>query len=114
MQQVFSVMNKLLNTDPKTKNRRLLVRTYKVVPLSQRTGVLEWCENTQTFGDYLASPEKGAHQKYRPNDYPPQECRRKMIVRIARLRFIWRWKFLIFNNIITAVKRLRRQRQKIQ
>jgi ataxia telangiectasia mutated family protein len=80
MQQVFGVMNKLLQADAKTKSRRLQVRTYKVVPLSQRTGILEWCENTQTFGDYLVNPENGAHQKYRPNDYQPMECRRKMLV----------------------------------
>jgi ataxia telangiectasia mutated family protein len=80
MQQVFCVMNKLLNNEPKTKGRRLHVRTYKVVPLSQRTGVLEWCENTQTFGDYLTADINGAHQKYRPGDFNPLECRRKMAV----------------------------------
>lgn len=80
MQQVFNVINKLLQNEPKTKSKRLQVRTYKVVPLSQRTGVLEWCENTQTFGDYLTG-DNGAHQRYRKHDFAPIECRRKMIVR---------------------------------
>jgi len=80
MQQVFGVMNKLLLAESKTKARRLHVRIYKVVPLSQRSGILEWCENTQTFGDYLVNNTNGAHQKYRPQDYTPQECRRKMLV----------------------------------
>ena len=83
MQQVFGVMNQLLEAEPKTKKKRLLVRTYKVVPLSQRSGVIEWCENTQTFGEYLvgdAGSSNGAHVKYRPNDYKPMECRRMMMV----------------------------------
>lgn len=76
MQQVFGAMNRLLEVEPKTNDRHLHIRTYKVVPLSQRSGVIEWCENTHTFGDYLIK----AHPKYRPNDYSPAECRKKMQV----------------------------------
>lgn len=80
MQQVFGVMNKLLQVEPMTKARRLHIRTYKVIPLSQRTGLIEWVENTQTFGDYLVGGNGGAHVRYRPNDYKPMECRRLMMV----------------------------------
>jgi len=82
MQQVFGVMNKLLAAEPKTKSKNLNVRTYKVVPLSQISGVLEWCENTQTFGDYLIGSDvvPGAHVVYRPNDLTPSDCRRKLNV----------------------------------
>lgn len=83
MQQVFSVMNRLLQVETKTRIRRLHIRTYKVIPLSQRTGVIEWVENTQTLGDYLVGSQKepGAHTRYRPNDYKPLDCRRLMTVR---------------------------------
>lgn len=82
MQQVFGVMNKLLQVEPRTKLRRLQVRTYKVVPLSQRSGVIEWCENTQTFGEYLIGQSKdaGAHALYRPEDIKPSGCRKKLNV----------------------------------
>lgn len=40
------------------------MRQYKVVPLSQRSGILEWCENTIPIRDYLYR----AHQKYYPKD----------------------------------------------
>ena len=47
MQQVFGLMNKLLvRSLPKGK---LHMRTFKVVPLSQRSGILEWCVNTGKF-----------------------------------------------------------------
>ena len=84
MQQVFAVMNKMLLAEPNTKARRLQIRTYKVVPLSQRSGIIEWCENTQTFGDYLVGSQTngtvGAHCLYRPQDLTPQQCRAKLIV----------------------------------
>ena len=47
MEQVFGLLNDLLDEDPETRSRKLNVRTYKVVPLSQRSGILEWCQNTQ-------------------------------------------------------------------
>jgi hypothetical protein len=82
MQQVFDAINLMLKTEPKTKKRRLLMKTYKVVPVSQRSGVIEWCENTQTFGDYLVGngTTSGAHVMYRPTDSKPSECRKLMSV----------------------------------
>lgn len=90
MQQVFGVMNKLLQVEPMTKARRLHIRTYKVIPLSQRTGVIEWVENTQTFGDYLVGGSSGgAHVRYRPNDFKPNDCRRLMMVCIVSEMLIY-------------------------
>ena len=52
------------------------MRTFKVVPLSQRSGILEWCVNTIELGEYLLGPKKdkvvqfklGAHGRYHPED----------------------------------------------
>ena len=40
MEQVFGLLNQLLSQNPQTVKRKLTVKTYKVVPLSQRSGVL--------------------------------------------------------------------------
>ena len=40
MEQVFGLLNQLLSQNPGTVKRKLTVKTYKVVPLSQRSGVL--------------------------------------------------------------------------
>ena len=74
MQQVFTVMNSLLKTSKGAKNKKLHVRTYKVVPLSERSGVLEWCSNTSPIGSILIR----AHEKYYPNDYKLSLCREKL------------------------------------
>ena len=43
----------LLSRDPGARKRRLGIRTYRVIPLSPRTGVVEWVEDTIPIGEYL-------------------------------------------------------------
>lgn len=77
MQQVFTIMNKLLSENKHTSKRKLLIRTYRVIPLSQRSGILEWCVDTTSLSEYLAGTQKkpGAHQKYRPKDLSTDTAR---------------------------------------
>ena len=58
----------------------------KVVPLSQRSGIVEWCENTVPLGEYLVGIRGigGAHSKYHPTDWAAAECRKKFSVRKNR------------------------------
>lgn len=53
MQQVFSTMTLFLEQDEEARRRKLNMRKYKVVPLSRRSGLLEWCEGTLPIGLYL-------------------------------------------------------------
>ena len=49
---------------------------YQVVPLSQRSGIVEWCEGTMPIGIYLVGRGKGgAHARYRPQDKLSLEVR---------------------------------------
>ena len=79
MQQVCTVVNSMLKTSKETKRRKLHIRTYKIVPLSQRSGVLEWCENTLPISNVLCDigKNKGMHSKYYPNDWSVNTCRGK-------------------------------------
>ncbi|KAJ1551079.1 hypothetical protein HK096_003276 [Nowakowskiella sp. JEL0078] len=72
--KIFSLVNELLKSSSETRKRKLNIRTYRVVPLSPRAGVLEWVENTTTLGNYLTE----AHVRYNKNDFSPAECRRRM------------------------------------
>jgi len=80
MQQVFTVMNALLCTCKETKRRNLRIRTYKVVPLTQRSGVLEWCDNTLPISAVLMgnSGKAGMHKKYYPRDLTAEMAREKL------------------------------------
>ncbi|XP_072317352.1 LOW QUALITY PROTEIN: serine-protein kinase ATM [Eucyclogobius newberryi] len=79
MQQVFSMCSMLLQRNTDTRKRKLNIRRYKVVPFSQRSGVLEWCSGTVPIGDFLADPNKGAHKRFRPQDWTNLACRKKMM-----------------------------------
>lgn len=54
MQQVFSLVNELLHSNQSSSS--LTLRTYKVIPLSQRSGLLEWCEGTIPLGELHNTP----------------------------------------------------------
>uniref|UniRef100_A0A2K6FTV4 non-specific serine/threonine protein kinase n=1 Tax=Propithecus coquereli TaxID=379532 RepID=A0A2K6FTV4_PROCO len=79
MQQVFQMCNMLLQRNTETRKRKLTICTYKVVPLSQRSGVLEWCTGTVPIGEFLVNNEDGAHKRYRPKDFSAYQCQKKMM-----------------------------------
>lgn len=78
MQQVFNILNEMLATHRSTQKRRLTIKTYKVIPLTQRSGILEWCSNSLPLAFYLdKSPKQlGAHERYHPGDLKPAQCRK--------------------------------------
>lgn len=83
MQQVFTIMNNMLHANKETRKRKLYIKTYKIVPFSQRSGILEWCANTTTMADYLISSNTrslGAHQRFHPKDLHPNSCRKMISV----------------------------------
>lgn len=53
MEQVFTLVNQLLARDERTRRRHLNIRTYKVVPLQNATGVIEFVKNTSSLGDMI-------------------------------------------------------------
>uniref|UniRef100_A0A8C3XBW8 non-specific serine/threonine protein kinase n=1 Tax=Cyanoderma ruficeps TaxID=181631 RepID=A0A8C3XBW8_9PASS len=79
MQQVFQMCNTLLQQNTETRKRKLNIRRYKVVPLSQRSGVLEWCSGTTPIGEFLVNTEEGAHKRYRPKDYSSMQCHKILL-----------------------------------
>jgi ataxia telangiectasia mutated family protein len=75
MQQVFGVLNSLLKTDREAKKRELRVRTYIVIPLGPRYGLLEFVGNTRP----LQAPLLATHAKYRrKGDITPREARAQL------------------------------------
>ena len=50
---MFEHVNHTLLNDDETRRRRLRIRTYKIVPTTPQTGVIEWVANTQAFGAFL-------------------------------------------------------------
>eukprot|EP00775_Hariotina_reticulata_P004991 gene4991-5233_t len=83
MQQFFGLINALLASSATSRQRRLSIRTYRVVPCSPVVGVIEWVEGTMPLSDYLAAGERrngGACGRYRqPGQLTWFECYQKMM-----------------------------------
>ncbi|XP_071387705.1 DNA-dependent protein kinase catalytic subunit [Centroberyx affinis] len=70
IEQLFGVMNILLSHDTACTHRGLQLRTYQVIPITTRIGLIEWMENTCTLKDLLSSSRTEEEQKMasRPTD----------------------------------------------
>eukprot|EP01126_Amoeba_proteus_P030658 TRINITY_DN30256_c0_g1_i1.p1 TRINITY_DN30256_c0_g1~~TRINITY_DN30256_c0_g1_i1.p1 ORF type:complete len:362 (+),score=73.07 TRINITY_DN30256_c0_g1_i1:57-1088(+) len=84
MQQMFNLVNTFLKEVASTRKRMLRIRTYKVIPLSPCTGILEWVQNTTPIGTWLVgnpgdieTHRSCAHARYCPNDWSNIKCRLK-------------------------------------
>ncbi|KAG7799342.1 hypothetical protein KL929_001419 [Ogataea haglerorum] len=59
MEQVFEKVNVLLVQDARARRRRLRVRTYKVVPLGPRSGVIEFVSDSASLDELLRALHVG-------------------------------------------------------
>ncbi|RHZ52673.1 DNA-binding protein kinase TEL1 [Aspergillus thermomutatus] len=72
MEQVFEQVSSLLKDHQATQQRKLGIRTYKVLPLTSNAGIIEFVPRTIPLHDYLMP----AHQRYFPKDMKPNVCRK--------------------------------------
>jgi ataxia telangiectasia mutated family protein len=74
MEQVFDEASKMLRNHKTARQRNLHIRTYKVIPLSHRSGIIEFVPNSTSFSDFLVS----AHERYYPQDCKYNVARSKI------------------------------------
>jgi ataxia telangiectasia mutated family protein len=72
MEQVFEQVSNLLKSHRDTRQRNLGIRTYKVLPLTSTTGIIEFVSDTVPLHEYLLP----AHQRHFPGDLKPNMCRK--------------------------------------
>lgn len=74
MEQVFSAVSSVLKLHRSTRQRNLGIRTYKVLPLTSVSGLIEFVPNTIPLHDYLMP----AHERYHPRDFKGSQCRKEI------------------------------------
>ncbi|KAK4151510.1 hypothetical protein C8A00DRAFT_17083 [Chaetomidium leptoderma] len=74
MEQVFAAVSELLKLHRTTRQRNLGVRTYKVLPLTSSSGLIEFVSDTIPLHEYLMP----AHEKYHPKDLKGSQCRKEI------------------------------------
>ncbi|XP_075684227.1 DNA-dependent protein kinase catalytic subunit [Rhinoderma darwinii] len=55
IEQLFDIMNIVLSQDAACKQRYMQLKTYQVIPMTTRIGMIEWLENTCTLKDFILS-----------------------------------------------------------
>uniref|UniRef100_A0A8C8B914 DNA-dependent protein kinase catalytic subunit n=1 Tax=Otus sunia TaxID=257818 RepID=A0A8C8B914_9STRI len=53
IEQLFDVMNIILSQDATCSQRNMQLKTYQVIPMTTRLGLIKWLENTCTLKDFL-------------------------------------------------------------
>ncbi|KAI1841245.1 hypothetical protein JX266_012557 [Neoarthrinium moseri] len=74
MEQVFSAVSSVLQHHRSTQQRNLGIRTYKVLPLTASSGLIEFVPNTIPLHEYLMP----AHERYHPKDLKGSSCRKEI------------------------------------
>nr|6SKY_A Chain A, Serine/threonine-protein kinase Tel1 [Thermochaetoides thermophila DSM 1495]6SKY_B Chain B, Serine/threonine-protein kinase Tel1 [Thermochaetoides thermophila DSM 1495]6SKZ_A Chain A, Serine/threonine-protein kinase Tel1 [Thermochaetoides thermophila DSM 1495]6SL0_A Chain A, Serine/threonine-protein kinase Tel1 [Thermochaetoides thermophila DSM 1495]6SL0_B Chain B, Serine/threonine-protein kinase Tel1 [Thermochaetoides thermophila DSM 1495]QGA31134.1 Tel1 [Thermochaetoides thermoph len=74
MEQVFAAVSELLKLHRETRQRNLGIRTYKVLPLTSSSGLIEFVSNTIPLHEYLMP----AHERYYPKDLKGSQCRKEI------------------------------------
>ncbi|KAK3954237.1 hypothetical protein QBC32DRAFT_385226 [Pseudoneurospora amorphoporcata] len=75
MEQVFAAVSELLKHHRTTRQRNLGIRTYKVLPLTSSSGLIEFVSNTIPLHEYLMP----AHERYYPKDLKGNHCRKEIM-----------------------------------
>ncbi|KAI0561812.1 Phosphatidylinositol 3-/4-kinase [Gracilaria domingensis] len=77
MEQMFMIVNKLLQKDHMASGRNLSIRTYRIIPLSPFSGIIQFVDNTKPLKAVLVeqsatgeqrTDRKSLHERYRPKD----------------------------------------------
>jgi serine-protein kinase ATM len=74
MEQVFAAVSSLLKLHRATQQRNLGIRTYKVLPLTATSGLIEFVPNTIPLHEFLMP----AHERYFPKDLKGSQCRKEI------------------------------------
>ncbi|OHE90595.1 phosphatidylinositol 3 [Colletotrichum orchidophilum] len=74
MEQVFAAVSDLLKLHRSTQQRDLGIRTYKVLPLTSASGLIEFVPNTIPLHEFLMP----AHERYFPKDLKGSQCRKEI------------------------------------
>lgn len=80
MEQVFDEVSKMLQNHKATRQRNINIRTYKVLPLTSNTGIIEFVPNSVPLAEFL----NPAHRKYHPGDLKQDQARSK-IAEVAKM-----------------------------
>lgn len=84
IEQLFEVMNAILAQNAACSQRNMQLRTYRVVPMTSRLGLIEWIENTMTLKDLLFNNmSKEEKVAYSSDPYAPAREYKDWLIKMS-------------------------------
>ncbi|KXS15053.1 kinase-like protein [Gonapodya prolifera JEL478] len=100
LSRIFKVVDRLLKRNNETRSRKLSIRSYKVLPLTGNSGILEWVNNTRPIGDCMLELQA----RYNDRDIPPIEARKMLQEEHSRKGADKDTKLRVFQHILSRFK----------
>uniref|UniRef100_A0A8D2M7W0 DNA-dependent protein kinase catalytic subunit n=1 Tax=Zonotrichia albicollis TaxID=44394 RepID=A0A8D2M7W0_ZONAL len=93
IEQLFDVMNIILSQDATCSQRNLQLKTYQVIPMTTRLGLIKWLENTCTLKEFL----KNSMSEEEDISYYSSALLRRAFVKMSSI--LLRRAFLKMNSV---------------
>nr|KAG5713589.1 hypothetical protein BaRGS_024637 [Batillaria attramentaria] len=77
IEQLFILMNRVLEKDPACRARNLQLKTYQVIPMNPRVGLIEWMNNTCPLKEFLFDAMTDSEKKYYSGEQGPPRQHQK-------------------------------------
>ncbi|XP_061175418.1 DNA-dependent protein kinase catalytic subunit-like [Saccostrea echinata] len=84
IEQLFFLMNQVLESDPACKQRNLKIKTYQVIPMTPRVGLIEWMNNTIPLKDFLYSNLTDQETKFMHSKQGPMHLHTTWIMKLNK------------------------------
>ncbi|XP_074649158.1 DNA-dependent protein kinase catalytic subunit-like [Tubulanus polymorphus] len=83
IEQLFEIMNEIYSRDWLCSKRKLQLKTYQVIPMTARVGLIEWVKNTKPLFDFLQGAMTEQEKKFYKSGQGPSTCYVNWISRFA-------------------------------
>ncbi|XP_035828316.1 DNA-dependent protein kinase catalytic subunit [Aplysia californica] len=71
IESLFYIMNKVMTSDPNCRQRKLHLKTYQVIPMTPKVGLIEWMSNTCPLKEFLQDAYTEEERKFLEGNQSP-------------------------------------------
>lgn len=82
IQQIFGIMNRIFNSDPECIRLSIKLKTFSIVPITKRLGLIEWISNTEPLKNII-NTELSKH--YKINDINETDANKQRLSWLSSL-----------------------------
>ncbi|CAL1543153.1 unnamed protein product [Lymnaea stagnalis] len=94
IETLFFVMNKVMNSDPACRQRKLQLKTYQVISMTPRVGLIEWMQHTKPLKHFLYEALTDEEHKFLESDQGPSRQHNRWISKLVSTKDQGRWQVI--------------------